>query len=124
MSAWASCSGAIPGLSGTLGIALLLPVTFLIPADQSLIMLAGVYAGAVYGGSISAILLNIPGTSAAVITAMEGHVLGARGQGAARPGAGHLRGPASGGLVSAIGLLWFSPILASPGPAFRPRPNT
>lgn len=111
--------GAIPGLSGTLGIALLLPVTFLIPADQSLIMLAGVYAGAVYGGSISAILLNIPGTSAAVITAMEGHVLARNG---AAPRALALATCASGigGLVSALGLLWFSPLLADLALRFGP----
>lgn len=103
--------GAIPGLSATLGIALLLPVTLLVPPEQGLIMLGGVYAGGIYGGSISAILLNIPGTSAAVITAMEGNVMARRGE---APLALGLSATASGvgGIVSAFALLWLTPELA------------
>ncbi|MCA8932758.1 MAG: tripartite tricarboxylate transporter permease, partial [Rhodospirillaceae bacterium] len=60
--------GAIPGLTATFGIALLIPVTFLMAPEHGMIMLAGIYAGAIYGGSISAILLNIPGTPASIVS--------------------------------------------------------
>ena len=111
--------GAIPGLSATLGIALLLPITFFMPPDQGLIMLGGVYAGGVYGGSISAILLNVPGTAAAVMTAMEGHAMAQQGR---APLALGLSAASSGigGFFSAIVLLFLSPLLASVALKFGP----
>ncbi len=72
--------GAIPGLTATFGIALLIPVTFLMPPEAGMIMLSGIYAGAIYGGSISAILLNIPGTPASIVSAWEGHTLVTQGR--------------------------------------------
>jgi len=111
--------GAIPGLSATLGIALLLPVTFLLQPDQGLIMLGGVYAGAIYGGSISAVLVNIPGTAAAAVTAIEGHAMAREGK---APLALGLSATASGigGLASAFALLWLSPLLAQLALRFGP----
>lgn len=103
--------GAIPGLSATLGIALLLPVTFLLPVDQGLIMLGGVYAGGIYGGSISAILLNVPGTVAAVMTSIEGHAMARRGQAQYALGLS-ATGSGIGGLFSALVLLFLAPLLA------------
>lgn len=67
--------GAFPGLSAPTAIALLLPVTFAFEPSTSIIMLAGIYYGSQYGNSITAVLLGIPGDSAAVVTAMEGHEL-------------------------------------------------
>ena len=64
--------GAIPGLSGTLGIALLLPFTFSVEPHQALLMLGSVYCGSEYGGSIPAILINTPGTAAALCTTFDG----------------------------------------------------
>ncbi len=57
--------GGLPGLSAAMGVALLIPMTFTMPAETGLIALAGVYCGAIFGGSISAILIHTPGTPAA-----------------------------------------------------------
>ena len=65
--------GAMPGLSVNMGIALLYPLTFAFDGVQGIIMLLGVYCGAIYGGSISAILLNTPGTPASAATTLDGY---------------------------------------------------
>lgn len=75
--------GALPGLTATLGIALLTTVTFSLdlPIESAMVALMGVYVGAIYGGSHPAILLNIPGTAAGAATALEGHRLCQQGRG-------------------------------------------
>ena len=65
--------GAVPGLSGTLGIALLLPFTFGLESATALLMLGSVYCGSEYGGSIPSILINTPGTAAALCTTFDGY---------------------------------------------------
>jgi putative tricarboxylic transport membrane protein len=72
--------GAFPGLSAPTAIALLLPLTFALDPTSAIIMLAGIYYGSQYGNSISAVLLGIPGDSAAVVTAIEGHKLTDQGR--------------------------------------------
>lgn len=111
--------GAIPGLTATLAIALFVPVTFLMRADAAMIMLGGIYAGAIYGGSISAILINIPGTPASVITAVEGNALARKGK---APLALSLSALSSGigGLFSATALLFLTPALSSLALTFGP----
>lgn len=111
--------GAIPGLTATLGIALLLPVTFLMAPQEGMIMLSGVYAGAIFGGSISAILLNTPGTPASIVTAWEGHAMARRGE---APEALGIAAVASGigGLVSAVVMLLATAPLARIALAFGP----
>jgi len=74
--------GALPGLSATMGIALLTGLTYSLPIEFTFAVLMGVYVGAIYGGSISAILLNIPGTASAAATALEGFPLAKQGQAA------------------------------------------
>ncbi len=75
--------GALPGLTVTLGVALLTTVTFSLelPLETSMVALMGVYVGAIYGGSHPAVLLNIPGTAAGAATALEGHPLCQQGRG-------------------------------------------
>lgn len=75
--------GALPGLTATLGVALLTTVTFSLdlPIETSMVALMGVYVGAIYGGSHPAVLLNIPGTAAGAATALEGHPLCRQGRG-------------------------------------------
>jgi len=75
--------GALPGLTATLGVALLTTVAFSLnlPVQSAMIALMGVYVGAIYGGSHPAILLNIPGTAAGAATALEGHPLCQQGRG-------------------------------------------
>ncbi|ABR49222.1 protein of unknown function DUF112, transmembrane [Alkaliphilus metalliredigens QYMF] len=111
--------GALPGLSAAMGVALLIPVTFGMPADTALIALAGVYCGAIYGGSISAILLHTPGTSSAAATAIDGYQLTLKGQ------AGKALGTATiasfiGGILSTIALYLLSPPLAKLALSFGP----
>lgn len=67
--------GALPGLSATMGIALLTGVTYGMPFERALIVLMGIYVGAIYGGSISAVLIGIPGTGSAAATVLDGHPL-------------------------------------------------
>src|SRR5262245_12380538 len=75
--------GVLPGIGPALTVALLLPVTYNLDPTAALIMFAGIYYGAMYGGSTTSILLNTPGESATVVTALEGHQMARRGRGGA-----------------------------------------
>lgn len=72
--------GVLPGLGPVATIAMLLPITFGLPPTGALIMLAGIYYGAQYGGSTTSILINIPGESSAVVTALDGHQMARKGR--------------------------------------------
>lgn len=72
--------GSLPGLTATMGVALLVPFTFGLPLNESLGMLLGIFCGAIYGGSISAILIRTPGTPAAAATLLDGYPLSQRGE--------------------------------------------
>jgi putative tricarboxylic transport membrane protein len=71
--------GALPGLTATMGIALLTGLTYNVPLEYTFAILMGIYVGGIYGGSISAILLNIPGTASAAATGLDGHKLAMKG---------------------------------------------
>jgi len=73
--------GALPGLTATLGVALLTTLTYGMDVNTALVALLGLYVGAIYGGSYPAILINIPGTAAAAATALDGYPLALKGQG-------------------------------------------
>ena len=73
--------GAIPGLTGTMALALLINLTYKLPTDQAVAFMLGVYVGAVSGGLFSAIMLNIPGTPNAAATALDGYPLAKQGKG-------------------------------------------
>lgn len=103
--------GCMPGLSAAMGVALLLPLTFGMKAESGLIMLGAIYCGAIFGGSISAILIHTPGTPASAATALDGYELTKKGK------AGKALGTACfssfcGGLLSCISLYFCAPILA------------
>jgi putative tricarboxylic transport membrane protein len=111
--------GALPGLTATMAIAVLIPVTFSMDATPALILLGGAYCGALYGGSISAILLNTPGTPSAVATCIDGHPMAQQGKG----GKGlATAGIAScvGGIFSALALILLAPPLARLALMFGP----
>jgi len=72
--------GALPGLTATMGVALVLPLTFSMDTAAGILLLLGVYVGAIYGGSISAILLHTPGTPAAAATVFDGYEFSKRGE--------------------------------------------
>jgi len=71
--------GVLPGLGPIATIAMLLPATFGLPPVAALIMLAGIYYGAQYGGSTTAILVNLPGESSSVVTAIDGYQMARKG---------------------------------------------
>lgn len=104
--------GALPGLTATMGVTLLLPLTFGMEASNGILLLLGIYIGAIYGGSISAILLRTPGTPAAAATALDGYELTKRGE-AGRALAISTIASTIGGLVSCILLMLISPQLAT-----------
>ena len=72
--------GAMPGLGSVNGVAILLPITFLVPPTAAIIFLAAIYYGAMYGGAISSITLGIPGASTAVATVFDGRPLAVSGK--------------------------------------------
>jgi putative tricarboxylic transport membrane protein len=72
--------GVLPGIGALAAVSMLLPVTFYIPATTALVMLAGVYYGAEYGGSIASILLNLPGTPSAAVTCLDGYPMAQEGR--------------------------------------------
>ena len=103
--------GAMPGLSPSMGVALMLPFTFRMPANISLIMLTAVYLASNYGGSITAVTINTPGTPSAIATAFDGYPLAQQGK--AGWGLGiSLVASVVGGLVGIIILILFSKPLA------------
>jgi len=103
--------GALPGLTATMGVAVLMPLTFGIPTTISFALLLGVYVGAIYGGSISAILLNTPGTPAAVVTVLDGYPMANRGE-AAKALSTATISSGLGGLLSTLILILVAPLLA------------
>lgn len=111
--------GSLPGLSAAMGVALLIPITFGMPAETALIALAGVYCGAMYGGSISAILLHTPGTSSAAATAIDGYPMTLKGQ-AGKALATATLASFTGGIISSIALYTLSPPLAKLALQFGP----
>ena len=103
--------GALPGLSAVSGVALMLPFTFTMEPAPGLVMLAAVYMSAEYGGSISAILINTPGTSGAACTLLDGTPLTKKGQAQEALYTSLLAGTV-GGAFGGLVLLFFTPILA------------
>lgn len=106
------CIGALPGLTATMGVALLLPLTFKMDASSGMLLLLGIYIGAIYGGSVSAILLKTPGTPASAATAIDGYAFSQRGEGGRALGIATVSSFV-GGMVSCVLLMLISPQLAS-----------
>lgn len=104
--------GAMPGLSATMAIALLLPLTYSFPPETGLAMLASLYLSAMYGGSIAAILLRTPGTPAAAATVLDGYPMAQKGEAGKALGLS-LTASLIGGVISAIVLLTVAPLLGS-----------
>ncbi|MEM7259865.1 MAG: tripartite tricarboxylate transporter permease, partial [Pseudomonadota bacterium] len=112
--------GILPGLGPPIAIALALPFTFYLDTVPSLILLLGIYSAAIYGGSISAIAVGIPGTGAAIATVQDGHKMFKAGLGGEALGFS-LTGSIIGGLFSVICLALISPLLAQLAAKFGPR---
>lgn len=111
--------GVLPGLGPVPTIAMLLPLTFGLPPESSLIMLAGIFYGAQYGGSTTAILVNLPGESSAVVTAIDGYQMARSGK-AAKALAAAAIGSFFAGTISTVLIALFAPPLASVALSFGP----
>lgn len=112
--------GAIPGLSVTMAVSILVSFTFAWPLEPALALMAGVFTGGVYGGSRSAILLNIPGAPAAIATALDGYPMARRGEAGAAIGLTTLAS-FLGGLVGIAALALGAPAISEFAILFAPR---
>ena len=104
--------GVLPGLGPPATVALLLPITYKINAASGVMMLAGIYYGAMYGGSTTSILLNIPGEAASVVTCMDGYQMARQGRAGPALGASAL-GSFFAGTVGLVGLVLVAPPMAN-----------
>lgn len=111
--------GVLPGLGPALTIALLLPITFHVPATAAFILFAGIYYGAMYGGSTTSILLNTPGESATIITALEGHRMARKGRAAAALATAAI-GSFIAGTIGTLGITFLAPPLVEFALQFGP----
>jgi putative tricarboxylic transport membrane protein len=111
--------GVLPGLGPVATIAILLPITFGLPPVAALIMLSGIYYGAQYGGSTTAILVNLPGESASVVTALDGYQMARQGK-AGRALATAAIGSFFAGTAATVLLALFAPPLADLALEFGP----
>jgi len=103
--------GVLPGLGPAATIAMLLPLTFQMSPTSAVIMLAGIYYGAKYGGSTTSILLNVPGESASVVTCLDGYQMARKGRAGAALGIAAISSFVAG-TVGVIGLMLIAPPLA------------
>src|SRR5674476_1295405 len=103
--------GAMPGLSATMGIALLVPFTFAMDPTPGLVLLGAFYMGAIYGGSFTAILVNTPGTPSSIATTFDGYPMTKQGRSEEAIVAATM-GSLVGGLNGVVALVFLAPPLA------------
>jgi putative tricarboxylic transport membrane protein len=111
--------GVLPGIGPAMTVALLLPITFKMDPAGSLIMFAGIYYGGMYGGSTTSILLNTPGESSSIVTALEGNRMARAGRGGAALATAAIGSFVAGTIATAL-LTIFAPFLAEVAIAFGP----
>lgn len=111
--------GAIPGISPSMAVALLLPMTYNMTPTQGIIMLMGIYTGANYGGSITAVAINTPGTPSAAVTSFDGYPMAKQGRGGEAMGIS-LWASTFGGLIGTIVLMFCAVPLAKIALKFWP----
>ncbi|TCV74558.1 TctA family transporter [Neorhizobium sp. R1-B] len=111
--------GVLPGLGPVATISMLLPFTFGLPVDTALIMLAGIFYGSQYGGSTTAILMNLPGEASSVVTTLDGHAMAKQGK-AGRALAAAAIGSFFAGTVGTLFIVVSAPLLASFALTFGP----
>lgn len=108
---WGIAFGSVPGLTGIVGVALLIPFTFVLDPIAGLLLLSGVYVGSTFGGSISAILFNTPGSPEAACTALDGYPMARRGEAGKALGIA-LAASAIGGIFGTVVLMLLAPPMA------------
>jgi putative tricarboxylic transport membrane protein len=112
--------GVLPGIGPATTVALLLPVTYQLDATGSLIMFAGIYYGGMYGGSTTSILLNTPGESASIVTALEGNKMARAGRGGPALATAAI-GSFVAGLIATLALAFIAPYIVKLALVFGPR---
>lgn len=112
--------GAMPGLSATMGVALLVPFTFAMAPTEGLVLLGAFYMGAIYGGAFTAILVNAPGTPSSISTSFDGYPMTRQGR-SEEAIVGATMGSLVGGLVGVVALIFLAPPLASFSLRFGPQ---
>lgn len=111
--------GVLPGIGPALTVAVLLPVTFSLEPTSAFIMFGGIYYGAMYGGSTTSILINSPGETASIMTAIDGHMMARQGRASAALGTAAI-GSFIAGTIATLALTFFAPVLASVALRFGP----
>ena len=111
--------GVLPGIGPVATVAMLLPFTFHLGPAPALIMLAGIYYGAQYGGSTTAILINIPGETSSVVTTIDGHQMARRGRAGPALGIAAI-GSFAAGCIATLVIAYFAPLLAEVALKFSP----
>jgi putative tricarboxylic transport membrane protein len=111
--------GVMPGLGPVATISILLPLTYTIDPVAAIIMLAGIFYGAQYGGTITSVLLRLPGEASSVVTVFDGHALAKKGKAGTALGIAAI-GSFIGGTISIIGLTLVAPLIASVALSFGP----
>jgi putative tricarboxylic transport membrane protein len=111
--------GVLPGIGPALTVALLLPITFNLDPTSAFIMFGGIYYGAMYGGSTTSILLNTPGETGSIATAIDGYAMARQGRGASALTTAAI-GSFVAGTLATVALTFFSPLLASVALRFGP----
>src|SRR3989304_5509401 len=111
--------GVLPGIGPALTVAVLLPVTFTLDPTSAFIMFGGIYYGAMYGGSTTSILLNTPGETASIATAVDGRAMARQGRGAAALTTAAI-GSFVAGTLATLALTFFAPPLAAVALRFGP----
>jgi putative tricarboxylic transport membrane protein len=111
--------GSIPGLTATMAVAVLVPITFSLEPASALILLGAIYTGAIYGGAYAAILLNTPGTPSAIATTFDGYPMAKRGDGDLAVALACFAS-VCGGMIGALSLLFLAPPLSEVALAFGP----
>lgn len=111
--------GVMPGVGPAAGVAILIPLTFNLPATGAIIMLAAIYYGAQYGGTITSVLLNVPGESSSAVTCIDGYQMAKQGRGGVALSMAAI-GSFIGGTLATIGLIVAAPPLARMALHFGP----
>jgi putative tricarboxylic transport membrane protein len=111
--------GALPGIGPVSGVALLLPLTFGMPPTSGIILLAAIYAGSMYGGTITSVLINTPGESASVVTCIDGYQMALKGRAGPALGVAAI-GSFVAGTLGVVLLMTMSPLLARWALSFGP----
>jgi len=114
--------GVLPGVGPLAALALLLPVTFTLPPVGGMVMLCSIFYGAMYGGSTTSVLLNIPGEAASVVTCIDGHQMARQGRAGAALGIAAM-GSFIAGTIGVVVMTFFAPLIAAAAIRFGPPEN-